>query len=63
MEAVTGCKTIAVRLFRDINMATNVIKGYRARAKAESWAEWTTDNPELAKLLEQAHKESERWQM
>jgi hypothetical protein len=62
VEAITGNKVMRVRLIRDINMATNIINGYRAHEQADNWTEWATQNRELADLLELAHKEAETWQ-
>jgi hypothetical protein len=58
VEAVTGCKTIAVRLYRDMLMAHNIIEAYKQRQAAESWAEWTFDNPDSSEMLEEARKEA-----
>jgi hypothetical protein len=32
--------------------AENIVKAYRERERAENWAAWAKDNPELAKALE-----------
>jgi predicted CoA-binding protein len=59
VEAITGEKVLSVRLFRDINLVTNVISGYKERQRAQNWATWTTENPEMAEILEQARLEYE----
>lgn len=50
-----------VRLFRDINIATNIITAYRERKASDEWAKWVQDNPERNELLERARIEAEHY--
>lgn len=47
-----------VRLFRDINMAVNIITAYREREQNQNWAEWALKNKDRAELLERAMLEA-----
>jgi hypothetical protein len=48
-----------------MQMANNVIEAYRAQQEAmkTNIAAWTDDNPELARILEEARQEAEQWVM
>jgi len=59
VEAVTGKRIIPVRLFRDINIAGNVMAACKI-LESDDWAKWAQDNPELTQLLERARLEYEQ---
>ena len=44
---------------KSMALAENVVNAYHDRAKAENWAGWARENPELNKLLIMAVKDGE----
>jgi len=55
VEAVYG-RPLTVREMRRIVHAEAIRDAHQARARSESWAQWATDNPKLARLLNEAEK-------
>lgn len=53
-----------VRLFRDINIATNIITAYKERERHRNkdgivdWAEWANNNKERDEMLQRAMLEA-----
>ena len=49
-DAVFG-RTPGAGELRSMVISENVVNAYNSRAKAEDWAKWADENPELSKLL------------
>ena len=56
LEAVTGKRVLRPGLLRRITMAENVVAAFEIRAKAENWAAFRNEYPDLAELLFKAHE-------
>ena len=64
VEAVTGEKTIRLRLQGDINLAENIVTCYRARVAAmesDNFAEWVAKNEGALKLLDAVYADWKAW--
>jgi hypothetical protein len=56
VEAVTGKRILRPGLLRRITMAENVVAAFEIRAKAENWAAFGNQYPDLAELLFRAQE-------
>lgn len=53
--AVYG-RTLGAGEMRRMALAENVVNAYKARARAENWAQWAQENRQASELLAQAAK-------
>lgn len=56
VRAVLGRDVLSLGEMRRMLSAEVVLTAYRARSRAENWAKWADDNPELAGALGQAER-------
>lgn len=54
--AVVFGGTMRRRDMHDILLVETIVTAYRQLEKAESWAEWAQDNPQLSELLAEAKR-------
>jgi len=56
VRAVFGREELTATEINGMRTANIIARLYRQRERAENWAEWTTKNPDEAKVLEAAQK-------
>jgi hypothetical protein len=64
IEAVTGEKTIRLRLQADIHLAENIVSCYRARVAAmesEDFAGWVAKNDKVINFLDAVRDDWKAW--
>ena len=64
VSAVFGARQLSAQEIRTLitaKTADAVVRWYREREKAESWAKWQEAHPQETTVLEMAFKEHEAW--
>lgn len=56
VRAVTGRDTLAAHEIIRMRYARALKSIYQSRAASQNWAEWAKDNPESAKVLNEAER-------
>ncbi len=59
VEAVTGRKTLERLEMHNMVLARRIFDAYQSRKHSKDWAQWASDNPNDAELLEIALMASE----
>lgn len=55
-RAVLGRDTLSAGEIMRMNYCKNVEFAYHSRARADNWAQWAKDNPDLAHVLGEAER-------
>jgi len=56
VKAIMGRDVLSAGEIMRMNIAENIMTAFDMRNRAENWAQWVKDNPELSSMLNEAER-------